>query len=131
MHLCPLDGEADAAVLRLWDCWLPVDHLPAPGVGRPVPGPVHRHLDHVLQHGAAQSGGDAGGGAQGGGGVDLQQPRPQVGGQHEVRPVQLVAVLTGTATVHHVCRETGGVNKYFFINGGHRMEKPVSLFNVL
>ena len=103
MHLSSLDCETDAAVLRLGHGWLPVHHLPAPGVGRPVPGPVHRHLDHVLQHGAAQAGGDAGGGAQGGRGVDLQQPGPQVGGQHEVGSVQLVAVLTGAAAVHHVC----------------------------
>ena len=108
MHFVALDRQTDPAVLRLGHCGLPVHHLPPPGVRRPVPGPVHRHLDHVLQHGAAQPGGDAGGGTQGGRGVDLQEPGPQVGGEHEVSSVELVTVLTGTATVHHVCRETGG-----------------------
>ena len=61
------------------------------------------HLDDILQHCGAEPAGDAGGGAQGGAGVDLQQPGPEVRGQHEVRPVQLVAVLTGAAAVHHVC----------------------------
>ena len=28
---------------------------------------------------------------------------PEVRGEHEVRPVQLVAVLAGAAAVHHVC----------------------------
>ena len=105
MHLGSLDSERDPTVLRLGHGWLSVHHLPAPGVGRPVPGPVHRHLDHVLQHGAAQPGGDAGGGAQGGRGVDLQEPGPQVGGEHEVSSVELVTVLTGTAAVHHVCSQ--------------------------
>ena len=104
MHFVALDRQTDPAVLRLGHCGLPVHHLPPPGVRRPVPGPVHRHLDHVLQHGAAQPGGDAGGGPQGGGGVDLYQPGLEVCGQHEVRPVELVTVLPGTAAVHHVWR---------------------------
>ena len=155
MHLGPLHGEADAAVLGLLHQGLSVHQLPPARVRRPVLGSVHRHLtttnvktwrrfvdsssphlDDVLQHGAAQSAGDARGGAQRRRGVDLQQPRPsymsrvthllsgvtchvsivrchvsivrfyvspEVRGEHEVRPVQLVAVLAGAAAVHHVC----------------------------
>ena len=102
MHFSPLYSEADAAVLRLRHCWLSVHHLPAARVRRPVSSPVHGHLDHVLQHGAAQSGRDAGGGPEGGGGVNLQQPGLEVAGQHEICSVQLVAILPGTAAVHHV-----------------------------
>ena len=32
------------------------------------------HLDHILQHGGAESAGDGGGGTQRRGGVDFQQP---------------------------------------------------------
>ena len=60
------------------------------------------HLDDILEDGGAEPAGDAGGGAQGGAGVDLQQPGPEVRGQHEVRPVQLVTVLSRAAAVHHV-----------------------------
>ena len=60
------------------------------------------HLDDSLEDGGAEPAGDAGGGAQGGARVDLQQPGPEVRGQHEVCPVQLVTVLSRAAAVHHV-----------------------------
>ena len=63
------------------------------------------HLDDILEDGGAEPAGDAGGGAQGGAGVDLQQPGPEVRGQHEVRTVQLVTVLTRAAPIHHVWGE--------------------------
>ena len=97
-------------VLRSW--W-PVYELPAPGVRRPVPSLVHRHLDHILEDGGAESAGDAGGGAQGGAGVDLEEPGPEVRGQHEVRPVKLIAVLTSAAAVHHVWAEVMCIRVFF------------------
>ena len=63
------------------------------------------HLDDILEDGGAKPTGDAGGGAQGGARVDLQQPGPEVRGQHEVGAVQLEAVLPGAATVHHICKQ--------------------------
>ena len=63
---------------------------------------MYSHLDDILKHRGAEPAGDAGGGAQGGARVDLQQPGPEVRRQHEVRPVQLVAVLPRAATVHHI-----------------------------
>ena len=121
-HLSALNRETDSTVLRLLDrglpynqriniivkttwqsCLPPVDHLPSSSVRCLVPGPVHRHLDGVLEDSGAESAGDAGGGPQGGRGVDLQQPGPQVIGQHEVGAIELIAVLAGTAALHHIC----------------------------
>ena len=87
------------------DSFLPVDQLPTPSICSPVPGPVHCHLDDVLQDRAAQPAGDAGGGPQRRRGVDLQQPGSQVIGQHKVCSIQLITVLTSTTTIHHIYKQ--------------------------
>ena len=68
------------------------------------------HLDDILEDGGAEPAGDAGGGAQGGARVELQQPGPEVRGQHPG---------LGEARVHSVRGPGGGRERH----QGHRGDR--------